>query len=227
MTVEAKMKKILSCFGLSAVLGMLLFSNAWAEEPKVITIEALVLEMSQNVLNEFVSPGPSETKGLPPGFIAPDRIDAGRIVQSLDSLIKDKKVSLLANPKLNAIEDKKASLDVGEDIFYMEKIDKDTFKLKKLTGEKGDSIRAGAFFEATPTIAKDGRIDVQYKLVIQKVMEKRVPIEGAEGLDIGYPLIASRSASGNVVFNEGQPKVTNATQVGSQYLLIILTAKSK
>jgi hypothetical protein len=30
------MKKILSCFGLSAVLGMLLFSYAWAEEPKEI-----------------------------------------------------------------------------------------------------------------------------------------------------------------------------------------------
>ena len=28
-----RMKKILSCFGLSAALGMLLFSTAWAEEP--------------------------------------------------------------------------------------------------------------------------------------------------------------------------------------------------
>ena len=211
------MKKILSCFGVSAVLGMLLWTNAWAEEPKVITIEALAIEMSQNVLNEFVSPGPSETKG----FIPPDRIDAGRIVQSLESLIKDKKVSLVTNPKVRALEGKKASIEAREDILYMEKIDKDTFKLKKLTGDN----RAGTFFEATPTITKDGKINVQYKLVIQKVMEKRVSIEGAESLNIGYPLIASRSTSSNVVLNEGQPMALGGSPVGGQCFLIILTAK--
>ena len=213
------MKKILSYFGVSVVLGMLMFSSAWAN-PKVITIEVLAIEMSQNVLNEFVSPGPSENKDV----ITPDRIDAGRIVQSLESLIKDKKLSLLANPKVNAIEGEKASYAVGYDILYMEKIDKDTFKLKKLTGEN----RAGTFFEATPTITKDGKINVQYKLVIQKVMEKRVPIEGAEGLNIGYPLIASRSISSNAVLNEGQSMaLMSGPQGGGQCFLVILTAKTK
>jgi len=219
------MKKILSCFGISAVLGMLLCSNAWAN-PKVITIEALAIEMSPSVLNEFVSPGPSESKG----FITPDRIDAGKLVQSLEYLIKDKKVSGGINPvKIKAIEGEKASLALGADIFYMEKIDKDTFKLKKLTGKEG----AGTFFEATPIITKDGRISVQYeliirgyKLTIRKVME-RAPIEGTGGLDIGFPLFSDRSASGNVVLNEGQPQVANVTQGGGQYFLVILTAKTK
>ena len=205
---------------------MLLLSNAWAEEPKEITIEVLAIEMSQNVLNEFVSPGPSEIKGFAPGFIPPDRIDAGRIVQSLESLIKDKKVALVTNPKIEAIEGEKASLDAREDIFYMEKIDKDTFKLKKLTGEEGDSIRAGTFFEATPTITKDGKINVQYKLVIQRVIE-RAPIEGAESLNIGYPLLSDLSTSSNVVLDEGQPMALGGPLGKGQCLLIILTAKIK
>ena len=217
------MKKILSYFGLSAVLGMLLLTNAWAGELKEITIEALVIEMPQNVLNEFVFPGPSETKGLPPDFIAPDRIDAGRIVQSLESLIKDKKVSLVTNPKIEAIEGEKTFLDAREDIFYMEKIDKDTFKLKKLTGKEG----AGTFFEAIPTITKDGKINVQYKLVIQKVMEKKVPIEGAEGLNIGYPLLSDHSTSSNVDLNEGQPMALGGLLGKGQCFLIIFTAKTK
>jgi type II secretory pathway component GspD/PulD (secretin) len=212
------MKKILSCFGLSAVLGMFLFTNAWAEEPKVITIEALAIEMPQNVLNEFVSPGSSETKG----FIPPDRIDAGKIVQSFDSLMNEKKISLAQNPRVSAYDGTKAILNMTYDVLYLEKIDKDTFKLKKLTGKEG----AGTFFEATPTITKDGKINVQYKLVIQKVIE-RAPIEGAEGLDIGYPLLSSRSTSSNAVLSEGQPTVVNAGSVGGQYLLIILTAKTK
>jgi len=218
------MKKILSCFGLSAVLGMLLFSNAWAEEPKEITVEILAIEMSQNVLNEFVYPGSPEIKGP----ILSDRIiDANKLIQSLESLIKDKKVSLAVNLKIKTLEGKKASFDAREDIFYMEKIDKDTFKLKKLTGEEGDSIRAGTFFEATPTITKDGKINVQYKLVIQKVMEKRVPIEGAESLNIGYPLLSSRSTSSNVDLNEGQPMALGGLLGKGQCFLIILTAKIK
>ena len=74
-------------------------------------------------------------------------------------------------------------------------------------------------------MTKDGKINVQYKLVIQKVMEKRVPIEGAEGLNIGYPLIASRSTSSNVDLDEGQPMSLGGAPVGGQCFLIILTAK--
>lgn len=215
------MKKILSYFGMSAMLGMLLFSNAWAEEPKVITIEALAIEMSSSVLNEFVSSGTLEIKGP----ILPDRIDANKIVQSLKSLIKEKKVSLVTNPKITTLEGKKTSFDVGEDVLYLEKIDKDTFKLKKLTGEEG-VIRAGTFFEVTPTITKDGKINVQYKLIIKKIQE-RVLIEGAEGLDIGYPLLGSRSSSSNVALNDGQPMAMGGLVAGDQYFLTILTAKIK
>jgi type II secretory pathway component GspD/PulD (secretin) len=210
------MKKILSYFGLGAVLGTLLFSCAWAEEPKVITIEALAIEVSSDVLNEFFSPGPSETKGI----ISPDRIDTDKIIQFLQSPTNDKKVSLLMNPKITAIEGEKASLAIGESIFYMEKIDKDTFKLKKLTGKEG----AGLFFEATPTITKDGQIKVDYKLTIQKV-QGRAPIEGAEGFDIGYPLIGGRTTSANVVLDEGKPKVVSGLQDGGQHFLVILIAK--
>ncbi|MFA5393925.1 MAG: hypothetical protein WC081_02385 [Candidatus Ratteibacteria bacterium] len=212
------MKKILGCFGLSAVLVIILFSNAWAEEPpkKEILVEVLAIEMSQNVLNEFVSPGSSETKG----FIPPDRIDAVKLVQSFSSLLNDKKVSLAQNPRITAYDGTKTTFETTEPVFYLEKIDKDTFKLKKLTGKEG----AGTFLEATPTITKDGQINVEYKLTIQKV-QKRAPIEGIEGLDVGFPLLGVRSASSNLTLNEGQPKVAGMSQGGGQCFLVILTAK--
>jgi hypothetical protein len=195
-----KMKKILGCFGLSAVLGMLLFSNAWAE-PQKISIELLAVEIPMDVVNEFTPPEkPNNLSDVATEFMG---IDMEQLDKHLESLVLEKRVTLVAKQKLSAEVGKKTSFSAYRNIPYMEKSGEGTFRLKALTGKKG----AGIFFEAFPTLDKDnGKINLEYNFSIRSITE-RVPVKGAEDLDIGLPILSTRESKSPVILNEsGYPK---------------------
>jgi len=229
------MKKRIVGFGVGLMVGILLNLYVSAE-PQKITIEMVAFETSTETLKQFASLDSTKTQSEKSGIIsAPggmmvigenvktpsyQNIDAGKLMEALDSLMKEGKVTLIAKPKIDAMEGVKASLYVGEYILYMEKISEDTFRLKKLIGKDG----AGIFFEALPTLTKDGKINVSYELIIAKVIG-RAPIKGAEGLDIGLPLFSTKESKASIVVEDGNPKVVSGMQYGDATFLIILTAK--
>ena len=190
------MKNILSYFGLSAVLGTLLFSNAWAE-PQKISIGLLAVEIPMNVVNEFSPLKNSDKAG---------RLDTDKLFNSLESLIAEKEVTLVTRKKVFAEVGKKTLFTDYRDVLYMEKMGEDTFKLKRLTGKEGTGIS----FEVLSTLTKDGKINLEYKLTIRDIQE-RVPVKEAEGLDIGHPLLTDRESKSSVILDKNGHLQTGVT----------------
>lgn len=216
------MKKILDCFGLSAVLGMLLFTYAWAE-PQKISIEVLAVEIPAASFSEFVSfQGPSpeiDADKIRKSFSSPAKTEKINLilnksivtfeggkktresVQSLPFSAKTEGFNLLVKEKIIAVEGKKASFSNYRDVLYMEKTGEGIFKLKKLTGKEG----AGISVEVFPTLTKDGKINAECKVSIREVI-KSVPVEGAETLDVGLPLFSVRENSSSVILDGDRPQ---------------------
>ena len=203
------MKKVFWSFGLSLMMGIMLVSNVWAGTQK-ITVEVIALEIPTKVLNEFVSPGPLTTGFIGQGkakvvsqVISPDSMDASKLVQSLKSLEGEGKVKILERIEITTLDGKPVTYSNLKDILYMEKLNKDTFKLKKMTGKDGE----GTFFRCTPTLTKDGNIKVDCELTIRK-MVGRVRVEGAEGLDIGLPEMSCELNSSSLILKNGESMIT-------------------
>jgi len=195
--------------GLYIGLGIFAVSIVTAEQ--AFNIEVTAFEISTEILNSYVLP---DSSNKPPAY------DANKLIENLGSLVKEGKVTLLSKPKINALEEKKASLNVGEDILYMEKINEDTFKLKKLTGK--DS--AGTFLEVTPILTSDGKIVVSYKILIGKAV-KRMKIKGVESLDIGPPIISTRESGSSIVLEDGKPVIAGEMNSQDTTFLTVLTAR--
>ena len=212
------MKKVFWSFGLSLLMGIMLGANLYgAEIAKIsyfatITVKVTALKIPRSVLNKFVSPG----KKMITKLIS---IDADKLVQALKSLQEKNKVSILERIEVITLDEKATTYNRLKDVLYMEKAGKDTFKLKRMTGKDGEGI----FFKCTPTLTKDGKIKVDYELIVREIIE-RMPVEGAEGLDIGSPIFSIKESQSSIVLEEGKPQVANVSGSSDQYFLVILTA---
>lgn len=227
------MKKVI--IGLFTSLGILLVSNAAAEQ-QAFNIEVTAFEISTETLNDYVLPDSSNklpagggigpaTEGmtaLGPGESCTSykNIDACKLMETLDSLVKEGKVKVLSNPKINALQGEKASINVGENILYMQKINNDTFKLKKLTGKDG----AGIFLEVTPNSTMDGKVLVSYQMIIRQ-LARRMKMKGAESLDIGFPIISTRESKSSVVLEDGKPVIAVGMNSRDTTFLTVLAAR--
>jgi len=179
------------------VLGIFLFSNAWAEEPKVITIGLLAVEIPMNVAHEFHPLNDSGKTG---------NLDTDKLFRSLEMLIAEKKVTLVTREKVFAEVGKKTLFTDYRDVLYMEKTGEGTYKLKRLTGKEGTGIS----FEVLPILIKDGKINLEYALTIRYI-EERAPVKEVEGLDIGLPFLNARESKSSVILDEDGHLQTGVT----------------
>ncbi len=61
----------------------------------------------------------------------------------------------------------------------------------------------GISLEATPTLRKDGKIEVDYKFTARKLVS-RLKLKGAESLPVGYPMCKTWETKTKAVLNPGE-----------------------
>ena len=122
------------------------------------------------------------------------------IRDKLSRLKKDKDIKILYSTKVATCLDNKVVVDNRQPLEYLTLEEKDATTLKK------EIAYTGGLFEVKPTIAKDGKINLDYHFWVGELKgrfsnNKDIPQE------LGYPLMDTRSSSSSISLENGETVV--------------------
>lgn len=170
---------------------MLLMSRSFL--PKVlkttITISLDIIECAPEKPTEYDIKYPEVRSGT-------IQADKG-IRDKLSRLKKDKDITILYSTKVTTCLDNKVVVDNRQPLEYLTLEEKDGTTLKK------EIAYTGGLFEVKPTIAKDGKINLDYHFWVGELKSrfsnnKDIPEE------LGYPVMDTRSSSSSISLENGE-----------------------
>ncbi len=195
-----------------------------------VTIEAMLVELPAAAMDklgiEWPAPGGGvvEVIGKEPVLSGKSTLKQANISPKRLKMLKEKllagkiEANVLSTPCLAAIDKREASLKIGEEVHYMEKIGDELYKLRSL-----DNV--GLTFAVTPTVINDV-IRMSLDLGLTQVKERMVVPEATD-LNIGLPMMSTWQVSTNVTVKDGETVLLGGVSHSKEAsTLLFLTAKS-
>lgn len=154
-----------------------------------VTISLDLIECAPEKLTEYGIKYPQ----IQSDIIHPDK----DIRDKLSRLKKDKDIKILYSTKVTTCPDNKVIVDNRQPLEYLTLEEKDATTLKK------EIAYTGGLFEVKPTIAKDGKINLDYHFWVGE-LKGRVSNNKDIPQELGYPVMDTRSSQSAISLENGE-----------------------